>query len=274
MPYKLIAFDLDGTLLTRDKRLSDANRLAIADMQRCGMRVAFASGRLGSSMMPYAAGFEATVSMLTLNGAVTYSGLVGSSEVVYQASLPPAYADELTAFAHNQDFGINYYIDDKLYSVKTDAGTVWNELYFRQTGTQFNYLDDLGVFRGRSPSKLIFVGAVERLDGLEAYFRSRWDSAIYICRTWKYYLEFMNVNVDKGKGLAALARFFGHTPSEVVAFGDALNDIPMLSGFGLGIAMANADEPVKKAAGRVSPWSHEEDGVAREWERIRGECCR
>jgi Cof subfamily protein (haloacid dehalogenase superfamily) len=271
MPFKLIAFDLDGTLLTKDKRLSAANRAALLDMQRQGVRIVFASGRLGSSMMPYALGFDPPVAMLTLNGAMAYGGSVGRSELVYQSSLPARYAEELVAFARAQDFAVNYYIDDKLYAVKTPVGAPWNELYFRQTATEFNFIADLGAFAGRTPSKVLFVGAAERLDELEAYFRSRWGSAIYICRTWDYYLEFMNVDADKGKALSALAFYFGYRPSEVIAFGDGPNDIPMLTGFGLGIAMANADEAVKKAVAYVSPWSHVEDGVAREWERIKRE---
>jgi Cof subfamily protein (haloacid dehalogenase superfamily) len=271
MSLKLLAFDLDGTLLTNKKRLNPANREAIIDMARNGMHTVFASGRLGSSMMRYASEFDFRIAMLTLNGAVAYTGAVGSSEIIYRSTLSPTFADELVDFGTGQDFACNYYLENELYTVRTIKSRAWIDLYSEQTRTQYNFVDDLAAFAGRSPSKVIFVGAPLKLDKIEAAFRQRWEGKVYICRTWKYYLEFLNLDADKGKALAALTTHLGIGLDEVAAFGDSQNDIPMLTRCGFGIAMANATDEVKQAVKYVSPWTNEQDGISQEWTRLKQE---
>ncbi|MBD3316740.1 MAG: Cof-type HAD-IIB family hydrolase [Chitinivibrionales bacterium] len=269
MPPKLLAFDLDGTLLTSDKKLSKANRDALVDMAAHGSLVTFASGRLGSSMMRVAAGLDIDLAMLTLNGAAVYSGHVDKKHLVYQAPLAGSYADQLISFAQGRDFALNYYIDDRLYAIKNPMTARWIDLYYQQTRTDYVFLDDFGSFTGRSPSKVIFVGAPNTIDEMEEAFRAQWDGEIYICRTWDHYLEFLSPQANKGKGLRALATALGVDLADVVAFGDAENDIPMLKACGMGVAMQNAPDPVKEAADYVSEWTNDEDGVAKEWERLK-----
>jgi Cof subfamily protein (haloacid dehalogenase superfamily) len=267
---KLLAFDLDGTLLTTDKTLTAANREALLDMSRSGATVALASGRLGSSMMRYAMDLaDIDIAMLTLNGAAVYAGRSDNGSPVYEAPLDARYADELVGFADGKDFAINYYIDDKLHTVHTDQSASWIDLYHQQTHTTYHYCDDLSCFAGRNPSKIIFVGDPRNLDALEQSFRARWDSELYIVRTWDYYLEFLNTRANKANGIRALAKALGVEMSDVVAFGDADNDVPMLQAAGLGIAMKNASDDVKKRSHYVSAWTNDQDGVAREWERIK-----
>jgi hydroxymethylpyrimidine pyrophosphatase-like HAD family hydrolase len=79
----------------------------------------------------------------------------------------------------------------------------------------------------------------------------------------------MDPCANKGHGLEALAREYGLDWSAIAAFGDAANDIPMLEKAGWGVAMANATPEVKLAAGRVSPWTNNEDAVAKEWELMK-----
>ncbi len=269
MNPKLLAFDLDGTLLTSDKKLSPANRDALLDMHKSGATVALASGRIGSSMIQAVDELDIELAMLTLNGAAVYTGRAGLSEPVYNAPLPAKYAQELVEFGSSNDFAVNYYIDDELYSIRHPKSSQWIELYHQQTKTRYNLLNSLTSFDGRSPSKIIFVGDERRLDGLEAMFRERWDSELYICRTWNYYLEFLSVDADKGNGIRALAKSLGIAMKDVAAFGDADNDIPMLEACGMGIAMQNATDKVKKSAWRVSSWTNDQDGVAREWQSLK-----
>jgi hydroxymethylpyrimidine pyrophosphatase-like HAD family hydrolase len=113
------------------------------------------------------------------------------------------------------------------------------------------------------------VGPAPVIDKEERYFRNLWGDSVYICRTWDHYLEFLDPRANKGSGLESLAAACGITWPEIAAFGDAANDIPMLEKAGLGIAMANAPDEVKRAAKRVSPWTNNEDGVAKEWEMIK-----
>ena len=87
MQPKLVAVDLDGTLLTDSKVLTSANKAALQDMAGNGCVVVLASGRLGSSMLPYAQALAVDCAMLTLNGAVVYKGHARDSEIIHSSPL-------------------------------------------------------------------------------------------------------------------------------------------------------------------------------------------
>ncbi len=271
MKPKLFAFDLDGTLLNNRKELSTSNIKALKEMSDFGCVVALASGRIGSSMQQYAEMLESRVALLTLNGAVVYKCASDVSSPVYNSPLPADYAEFLIDYAHDKTFAINYYINDKLYGLKHDGSLEWYNLYFDQTRSTYEYISSFSHFSGKTPSKIIYIGDPEELDIIESHFRSIWSGHIYICRTWDYYLEFLNINANKGNGIEALANSYDISTDNVVAFGDAPNDIPMLEKVGLGIAMKNAGPDVKRSARRVSCCTNDEDGIAREWELIKEE---
>jgi Cof subfamily protein (haloacid dehalogenase superfamily) len=267
---RLFAFDLDGTLLDSTKKLSNANLEALREIQESGAVIVFASGRLGSSMCRYCSE-DLEISMLTLNGAAVYMGKDLSSQLIFEAPLDAKYANYLLSYAQNQKFALNYYINDKLYTIKNLKNRSWIDLYYQQTSTEYVFLDTFDQFSDCTPSKILFVGDSSEIDKQEAYFRSLWKDSIYICRTWDHYLEFLNPLANKGTGLKKLAQAHGLDLSQTIAFGDAENDIPMLETAGMGIAVGNALNKVKAVASKVSSWSNDEDAIAREWSLIKKE---
>ncbi len=269
MPPRLLAFDLDGTLLTTDKRVSHANRAALNDMVQSGAVVALASGRLRQSMMNVVRQIDIAPAMLTLNGAAVYTSAEADAGAIHTIGLPDEYAHELLTHADGRDFALNFYCADRLYSVRTPLTAPWIELYVKQTSSVYEFVDTFGQLKGMGPAKIIFVGDPAVIDEQERHFRKRWGSDVYIVRTWDYYLEFLHRDANKGSGITALADSFGIDLRDVAAFGDSDNDIPMLEVVGHGIAMANATAPVKAMAPYISPWTNDQDGVAREWERLK-----
>jgi Cof subfamily protein (haloacid dehalogenase superfamily) len=267
---KLFAFDLDGTLLDSGKRVRPANAAALRRISESGAMVALASGRLGCGVRRYAPELGIDTALVVLNGAEVYTSSDPGARRVYYAPLNPAYAEYLINYCRNKPIALNFYYDDKLYSCKTDKNAGWTELYHEQTGVQYNFVDkDFSAVTDLSPSKVLFVGDEAYLDELEAVFQAMWgsggDNSVYVCRTWNYYLEFMNPKATKGIGLAALCDALGVSMSEAAAYGDAENDIPMLTAVGHGAAMKNAEPAVKEAAERVTGMTNEEDWVALEW---------
>ena len=269
MRYKLFAFDLDGTLLDDEKQLTPANARALGEIVHAGGTVVFATGRLGSSMEKYVPPALDDVALVTLNGAEVCMGKRHGARCVHYAPLTKTVADHLVDHARNREFVLNYYIDGNLYAIHNARTAPWIDLYFNQTGSHYRFVPSLDEFRGRAPSKIIFVGAPETLDEQERHFRNRWGDSVYICRTWDYYLEFLDPQANKAAGLDALTRAYNIPWPEVAAFGDAENDIPLLRRAGLGIAMANAPEAVRAVADRISPWTNNQDGIAREWELLK-----
>lgn len=271
MHPKLFAFDLDGTLLNNKKDLSPDNINALHEIVETGNIIALASGRISGSMIPYADKLKKKVALLTLNGAVVYKDAFNLSEPVYDIPLPYEYADFLIQYAYDKSFGLNYYLNEKLYAVKQANNYQWYDLYYEQTSSEYSFVQSFDHFSGKTPSKIIFIGNPEELDSQEDYFKNLWGDSVYICRTWDYYLEFLNIKANKGSGIEALANALNIELSDIVAFGDAPNDIPMLEKVGLGIAMKNADPEVKSIASRVSSYTNDENGIAQEWELLKKE---
>jgi Cof subfamily protein (haloacid dehalogenase superfamily) len=270
MPPRLLAFDLDGTLLTNEKKLSDANRAALFDMKASGSVVALASGRLRSSMMRYARELDMDIAMLSLNGAAVYTSSAEDAVPVHTLDLPEAIARQLIDDSRGKDLVLNYYRDDMVYAMQNRATTPWISLYVKQTGSKYRYVESYEEALTKPASKIIFVGNEDLLDSLEKHYRATLGDRAYVCRTWNWYLEFLHPQANKGSGIAALAKAFGVTLADVAAFGDAENDIPMLEVVGHPVAMANAEDHVKAISRYVSPYTNEQDGVAREWERLKG----
>lgn len=262
---RMFALDLDGTLLNSEKFLTEGVLNALEEISKNDIRIAFASGRIESSMKRYVQLCSFPVSLLSLNGAVVCMDAQHGSRRVYGAALPAEYADFLLNHAEKQGIAANYYIDNNLYSIRTEKNKPWLDLYYQQTQSYYNYIPSFNGFRGRSPDKIIFIGPSELLDEQQKHFVNLWGESVYICRTWDFYLEFLNPLANKGDGMAALASSYGIAAEDVVAFGDASNDVPMLRMAGLGIAVRNASADAKLAAKYVSSWSNDEDAVAREW---------
>jgi Cof subfamily protein (haloacid dehalogenase superfamily) len=269
MRYRLFAFDLDGTLLDDKKKISPGNVRALCEMAGQGAAIALATGRLGSSVRRYVRPPLDDAALLILNGAEVYTGRRRGAQRVHYAPLACEAADFLIGYAQGREFACNYYIDGRLFAVRDRRTAPWIGVYVGQTGSRYRLVPSLGRFRGRRPSKVIFVGASAVIDKEEKYFRKLWGDSVYICRTWDHYLEFLDPLANKAAGTGALAKAYGVAWPEIAAFGDAANDIPMLRKAGLGVAMANALDEVKRAASRVSPWTNNDDGVAREWEVIK-----
>jgi len=268
MTPALFAFDLDGTLLDSNKRVRPANAAALRAMNEAGAVVALASGRLGAGVRRYVPELGFDPALVVLNGAEVFTGSGKDAPRIRYAPLDPSHAEYLTAYSVGKPFAINFYYEDRLYTAKTGDNAKWTDLYHRETGVEYNLLEDFSTMSGASPSKIIFIGDPFCIDEQEKIFRAIWnDGEVYVCRSWDHYLEFMSPQATKGLGLIALCEAFGIAAADAAAYGDAENDIPMLSAAGHGAAMKNSPERVKAAAKRVTELTNDEDWVVAELEK-------
>jgi Cof subfamily protein (haloacid dehalogenase superfamily) len=273
---KLFAFDMDGTLLDSDKRLRPANAAALRRIRDGGAAVAIATGRMGRSVRRFLPDLGFDPAFVVLNGAEVYASSNPGARRLYYAPLDPDYAEYLIDYGRGKPMALNFYYDDILYSTGTAQNAAWTDMYSRQTGTAYEFLDGkFSAVAGLAPSKIIFVGDPAYLDEQEAYFKAALGGgrdAAYACRSCPHYIEFMNPKATKGIGLKVLCDALGIGMSEVAAYGDAENDIPMLSAVGFGAAMKGAPATVVEAAqGRVTELGNDEDWVEREVDRcLRG----
>lgn len=258
--YKLIALDMDGTLLKDDKTISKANFEAIKTAKKNGYKVVLATGRPAKGIEKYlkqldllgdddyAVAFNGAIVQKTKNGHVIAKNLMQYEDLqkIYDLSL------KLKLNVHTLTTA-NECITPKInpYS-KHEA--LMNDLTLIEK--PFSAID-----KNENIVKIMLVDSKENLDKAENLIPKEFHDKYTVVRSEDIFLEFLNKKVDKGFGISLLAENLGLSPDEIICVGDAGNDIAMVKYAGLGVAMGNAFPEVKKICNYVTK-SNEEDGVA------------
>ena len=268
--FRLIALDLDGTLLNDVGEISDADAEALRRFVWSGGIVVLASGRMTDNIRPFyhRLGFDGPT--IAYNGALVREPGSAGGKVILETGLPARYADELIDYTKRERFHLNYYLDEKLYARDDPDLRRFADLYSQQTGAVYVFVSCLAQFKGKEPTKLIIVTDPtlpdrpdpRHRDGLYEYWSRRWKSEITVMRTNPEYLEFYHLEANKGAALAALAAHYRIDRELTLAFGDNYNDAALLQWAGCGIAVANAHVEVKSIADWISPLTNNESAVA------------
>jgi len=268
MPIRLIALDLDGTLLSDDKTISKPNRSWLHRFAERGVQVALASGRMPSCILPHEEALGLDCDLVAYNGAAVFCKKSVGRKRVYHQPLPVGVAGSLIDFCRERNLCLNLYLDEFLYGLAKPSQRRFSDLYSDRTGAAYRWVADLNQFRNECPSKMLIVTNPEYREAVYAELHARFSPAIHVIRTDPEYIELLHPDVNKGNGLKGLGEALSIPLEAMVAFGDAENDIEMVSTAGLGIAMANGAPRTRAAARRVSCFTNQEDGVAKELERL------
>lgn len=263
---RLIALDLDGTLLDAQKTISPRNRAALRRASELGVTVALASGRMTDCIAPTAERLGLDCPIIAYNGAMARGRAADGRPVLFHRPLEARHSKELIDFCRGR-YLLNVYFDDRVYAEDTPELRHFAELYSARTGAVYEFVPDLGPFEGRDTTKAITVTDPSDRERLHAEWLPRLGDATTIVRTDPEYLEFMERGTDKGVALVGLCRALGIPIEEAMACGDGDNDAEMLAAAGLGVAMANASPRTLAAADEVSPLTNLEDAVADAVER-------
>lgn len=261
MAIKIVALDLDDTLLDSSRRISPRNREAIAAAVRRGVTVTLATGRMYRATRPYAAELGVDVPLIVYDGAMIKKGLSG--ETLFHQPLETATAARVLAWFKRYGWYSQVYEDDELYAVRyTDEA----ELYFRQTGVRAREVGEALYTRSWQPTKVVAIAPAAQVPEIMRRLQGELGDAAYVTTSKPRYVEVLHPQVSKGRALAQLARQRGAARQEVMAVGDSLNDLDMLAYAGLGVAMGNARDEVKERADAVTA-ANDADGVAEAIER-------
>ncbi len=260
MKYRLLALDLDGTLLNEEFSISPRNRAAIRSAVQHGIYVTLATGRMFRSTLPYARTLGIDLPLLTYHGALIKKSLGG--EVLRHRSIPFELARELLERGEAQGFHVNLYLDDYLYVREENEHSAYYQsiaaIPLREVGSLSAFLKKQGV----EPTKLTIIDMQPaRLDDLQEKLRRDFSPELSLLQSRPHFLEVTHREATKGQALQFLSARQQIPRAAVAAVGDSYNDVDMLQFAGLGVAVANAPEEVKKAADRVAR-ANTEDGVA------------
>ena len=260
---RLIALDLDGTLLNSALRVSERNGEAVRHAIESGLRVVLATSRWYLLAKRTADRLGIETPLVCNNGAIVKRP--GDGGELLHLHLDQELAREVTALADERAWETFTTIEDATY-MRPRPGIIPEKL---PAGLRVSERQADEVARGQPTAVLVFgQEAVDEIAGrfLEAY-DGRANFSLNRPQIWPHYVVLTHPQADKGRALDMVCRELDVPLAEVLAMGDSESDLSMLQTSGLGIAMDNAPDEVKRAALHIAP-ANDADGVAWAIERF------
>ena len=254
---RLIASDMDATLLNGQSELSPRTVRAVRRVMEAGARFVIASGRMLLTTQPFAEQLRPNAPMIVFNGAMACDWQTGTP--LFKSEIPVDTARAVCAMVEARGIFIQYFPERGLYYQKRDPSVCdeyENRVRYRGTETGV----PLSAWITQPPLKLLCLGEHEALLELRRELLAAFPGLRPMLST-PTYLEIVNAEVDKGNALRAVAEQFGIPREEIAAFGDAGNDVGMLTYAARGYAMANASLDALACTPLHAP-ANTEDGVA------------
>lgn len=270
MSIKAIALDIDGTLTNDAKVVTPRTKEALLAAQRSGIRLILSSGRPVQGLRAIAAELELQDNgglLVAFNGACVIDAQ--TDEVLFDQPMEERALRALVG--HMRDFDVIPWITEGkyLYVERGCRHTItYRDALFdivdyerRMCDLELVEVDDLLEVCSRPQDKLLCASEPEYLQAHWRAMHEPFTDTLSGMFTADFYFEFMAPGINKGNALAGSLPKIGIDASEVIAFGDAQNDISMLEWAGIGVAMGNATDAAKAAADEVTA-SNNEDGIA------------
>ncbi|MDR1943808.1 MAG: Cof-type HAD-IIB family hydrolase [Synergistaceae bacterium] len=248
-PVKLIATDLDGTLLDSSGKIPKRNMETIEEAMARGIAVTLCTGRMFSSAKSFAEQAGIKIPFVCYNGAMT---IRPDGEQIWHLPLDMDIALELLESLRPRNLHVQSYIGDVLYVKSADAGLFQEYVkYFGIIGKVIG--DDVYAPKVPPTKLLIMTDTAEEAAPLADELRGRFGEKLYVTRSNSNFVETMNPNANKANGLARVAEILGVKMDEVMAIGDGENDAEMVARAGVGVAMENGEDKIKQAAKHIAP---------------------
>lgn len=255
--YKLVALDIDDTIINIRNNISEKTRSAIMRAQKKGVKVTLASGRMYQSMINLAGHLDIKMPLISCNGAMIKS----PDKTIYCQLLDNDTAKKAIDYFAEKNKALQIYKPDGLYSKEKCERTWFLE---QSEGLPCNMIDEQAYdrFYKEDILKLLIRLQPEEVDFFRADIAEKFSGVLSYALSHKVYIEMTQLGINKGRALSHLAKLYGIKQNEVLAIGDSPNDKRMLEWAGLGIAMGNAMDEVKNSADTVTD-TIENDGVAK-----------
>ena len=266
MKYKLIAMDLDGTLNNDRKIITEKTKATLMAAQKAGIRLALASARPSPGLFK-----ERDILRLQDHNGIlmSYNGGrivdAATGRVLFETSMDLDETKQVLRQLESLpvtpilDDGVQFYVTDK-NGFKVDYECRNNNMVCSEVG-------DLADFLTFAPIEILMSVEPAELKDVQKKIAEFLPESLTVVQTAAFYLEVIPKVINKGQGIRDICSVLGMDTAEVISFGDAENDIPMLRAAGMGVAMGNAAEPVKQAADMVT-LSNNEDGIAAALEQL------
>lgn len=256
LAIKLIALDLDDTLLNSNFEISERNAAAIHHAQAAGIIVMIATGRMFNSAKKFADFLDLDLPMVTYNGALVKGSR--SQKIYAEQPIKLATALELLAYCKERGYYIQAYQGEQLLVKENNA---FSRRYTEISGIPATPVGEELYHIKKAPYKLLMMTRPEEFDRTWKDVEKNFAGKVDVTSSKDNFLELMEPGVNKWHAVQAVAQLYRIRPEEIMCIGDSNNDLVMIKNAGLGVAMGNAKDRVRQAAKLVTA-SNNEDGVA------------
>ena len=255
LDFDLGAFDLDGTVLRRNRRITQGTVAALQSLRERGMRLIVATGRRFESAREYAKrlGFADHDPLICYGGSMVRRL---NGETLLHRTLPGSLGIEVLEWAAARDLHARVFLDGRIIT-SPDIPVARPEPEASIVDSPANWLRN----SGKEPTKLVIVDRPDDIKGWLGEAQTAFAGRLFVTRSLPHYVEIGSLQGTKASALGFLCERWGIEPERVLAFGDADNDIDMLRFAGHGVAVGGMSGEVREAADRVVP-GVDEDGVA------------
>jgi Cof subfamily protein (haloacid dehalogenase superfamily) len=251
--YKFLVIDIDGTVLNRQGRISVEDRQALDRARRAGMQISLSTGRSLGACLSIIGDLALDSYHIFFDGALV--SLSCLSEEVYVSPISKTVVRQMTEFAHDREIDLELHSATHYFTERASWSTEAHRRFF---GLEATIGDFDGIWERERIIKGGLVTTTPEEEAKAADFKLHFGNSIHFsqARTPAYPgVSFINIlapAVSKGRALEVLASYLGISLTEVIAVGDGTNDISLLATAGLGIAMGNAHEEVKRVADYIT----------------------
>lgn len=264
--YKLVAMDMDGTLLRNDKSISERTKKAIQEARDKGVSVVLATGRPIEGVTRFLEELDMFTDkdyVLSYNGALVQK--TKTKEAICKVTLTGADFHYLKKIS--DELGVNIHAFWEKKGLVTPKSSKYTEVEAELNNIQVHEINMDSVGDDEVIVKVMMIDEPEILEAAIEKLPKEIHEKYTVVKSMPFFLEFLNKDANKGVGVDLLAKHLGVKQEEVITLGDAENDTHMIEYAGLGVAMGNATNEIKEISNYITD-TNENDGVAKVIEKF------
>lgn len=248
--YKVLVLDIDGTIVAHSKnKINEVVIKALHKIQEEGTIVVLNSGRIIEAMKEFGSVLKLkdfNGYLIGNNGSTIYD--CAREEIIYESLMDKNLLEEAYAYAQKEELHMMMVTNDQIIFSHIDESI---QIEKKAIDVDFVWSHHLERHFDKPIQRITFTYTEERLDEVEKDLRQCFHAKANIVRSQTIFLDMMNIDCDKSKGLEVLSSLLALPINQMVACGDGGNDLGMIMSAGLGIAMGNASDHVKSHADKV-----------------------
>lgn len=260
--YKILATDMDGTLLNNEKKVTKEVFDAVQNAKKEGKKIVLSTGRPLPGVIRYLDELNLNEEgdyVICFNGALVQE--VKTKKVISNIEMNYSDFEKIYSFAKENNVGIHINTPTNVV-IPTEKPNQYTEIEASLNGIDIVSMNEKQIKEEVTFCKVMIIDDPEKLEEIIPKIPKELHDNYTIVRSAKFFLEFLNKEANKGNALKKLCKHLDIKIEEAIAVGDEENDKHMIEYAGLGVAMENARDSIKEIANHITV-SNEESGVAK-----------